>query len=79
MMEQARWERVQELFAAAVEIEAARRQSFLEEACAGDMELLAELKSLLAGDDHAGHFLEIPALEISGGMPESTCAYGQLA
>jgi serine/threonine protein kinase/Flp pilus assembly protein TadD len=62
----ARWQRVQELFNAAVELEPHRRKQFLEAACANDESLRREVESLLADDQRADRFLEIPALEMAG-------------
>jgi eukaryotic-like serine/threonine-protein kinase len=56
-----RWERMKSPFHAALELPPAQRDAFLVEACAGDVALLAELRSLLASHDEAGHFLEEPA------------------
>jgi hypothetical protein len=48
-----RWRRVKEVFAAAVEAEAARRAGVLDELCAGDASLRAEVWSLVAA--HESH------------------------
>ncbi len=45
-----RWRRVQDLFAAALALEAADREEFLRRACADDEALLAEVRALLAHD-----------------------------
>ncbi len=50
MTEQERHERLAALFAEASELPAERRDASAVEACAGDEELLAELRSLLAAD-----------------------------
>lgn len=55
------WQRIKELFNAAVEYEPAARARFLEEACAGDPGLLAQVESLLASDEEAGDFIAVPA------------------
>ena len=47
-MDAGRWQRVEELFHAALELEAEQRSVFLEGACRGDAELRAEIESLLA-------------------------------
>ena len=52
------WERVKDLFSAALEREAAERDAFLDEACGGDTELRAEIDSLLAAHDTTGDFIE---------------------
>jgi Tol biopolymer transport system component/tRNA A-37 threonylcarbamoyl transferase component Bud32 len=56
-----RWNRVSELFEAALEREPRERGSFLTEACSDDRELLAEVESLLAEHGRAGGFLDGPA------------------
>jgi non-specific serine/threonine protein kinase/serine/threonine-protein kinase len=56
------WERVKELFSAALERDAADRAAFLDEACAADTELRAEIDSLLAAHDTTGDFIEKPAV-----------------
>ena len=55
-MDSARWNKIQELFEAALDREREEREAFLRDACAGDDELLREVKSLLA-EDEAGHSL----------------------
>ena len=46
------WERIETLFQTAAELPAASRSGFLDQACAGDVELREELESLLAADNH---------------------------
>jgi eukaryotic-like serine/threonine-protein kinase len=59
-----RWARVQELFAAASEMEPPARAPFLERECGGDRELRSEVESLLASLGSAGSgFLESPAID----------------
>ena len=48
-----RWEEINRLYNAAVEVEAKERTSFLEKACEGDQELRREVESLLAYDQQA--------------------------
>jgi serine/threonine-protein kinase len=43
-----RWHQIEEIFARAESLDAARRADFLDEACAGDAELRDEVESLLA-------------------------------
>ena len=45
-----RWQRVNELFHAALERESATRDAFLRDACRGDEELYADVTSLIAAD-----------------------------
>ena len=47
-MKPERWRRIEELYHAALELEAGRREAFLEDACAGDAELRGEIDSLIA-------------------------------
>ncbi|HMB52165.1 MAG TPA: serine/threonine-protein kinase [Thermoanaerobaculia bacterium] len=56
-----RWQRVKDLFAAALERPAGERPGFLADACGSDRELAAEVASLLDAHDDAGTFLETPA------------------
>lgn len=60
-----RWAEVERLYHLAVERRGADRTSFLELACKGDPELRKEVESLLASDDGAGEYLEVPALEVA--------------
>ena len=61
-----RWIRVKEVFAAALEQEAARRASYVEEACVGDDELRTEVVSLLEAHETAGAFIEEEAAQRIG-------------
>ncbi len=67
-MEPERWRRVEELLHAALELPAAQRQAFLEEACGDDAALAAEVESLIRADEHAGAFLGQPLLEDADGV-----------
>jgi serine/threonine protein kinase/Tol biopolymer transport system component len=66
-----RWQRVKEIFGAALEREPSGRVAFLEEACAGDVELRREVESLLAADSAETGLLGKPlsglAAELLGG------------
>ncbi len=70
------WERVKEVFAAAIEREAPERAAFLDEACAGDAELRAEVDSLLCSHDTTDDFIEKPlahrALGLAGEAEPAT-------
>jgi len=68
-----RWQRVKELFAAALECDPSKRRALLNEACAGDNELRAEVESLLEAHEQSGDFIEQPAaagLESSPPAPD---------
>lgn len=69
-MNEVRWQRVKELFAAALEQEAHARAAFLDSACAGDPELRAELDSLIASHEDTGDFIETPAAQRALGIGE---------
>jgi eukaryotic-like serine/threonine-protein kinase len=59
----ATWDRVKETFARALDVPAAQRAAFLEQECAGDTALRAEVESLLAADAEAGTFINTPAVD----------------
>jgi serine/threonine protein kinase len=62
-------QRLKEVFAAARALPASGRQAYLAGACAGDEALRREVESLLSSDDHAGKFLESPAIVWTDGTP----------
>ncbi|NBC15798.1 MAG: protein kinase [Bacteroidetes bacterium] len=62
-MDAARWQQVKAIFQEALERPPSERGAFLEDACGGDQELLAEVQSLLVSDEHAEGFLDVPALD----------------
>ncbi len=65
MMTTGRWQRIEQLYHAALEREASQRTVFLDEACAGDAALRQELASLLAHEGTAERFMGVPALEVA--------------
>src|ERR1022692_3397120 len=64
-MDSERWKRIDNLLQAALERPPAERAEFLRQACAGDEALEREARSLLASQQQAGSFLEIPAIEVA--------------
>src|SRR3989442_14065301 len=64
-MKPERWQRVEELYHAALERPAAARADFLRSACEDDEELWREVESLLALQSNAENFIEQPAFEIA--------------
>src|ERR1700761_4379842 len=56
------WRRVTEVAAAAIELEGAARDAYLDDACAGTSWLRTEVESLLGAHDRAGTFIETPAV-----------------
>jgi eukaryotic-like serine/threonine-protein kinase len=65
-MEPERWNRVEELFHHALELEERLRPEFLHRSCAGDPALRREVESLLAQEKQPEHFIDSPALEVVG-------------
>jgi len=55
-----RWRTIEEVLDAALDLPRGRRSELLDEACAGDQALRAEVESLLAAHDEAGDYLETP-------------------
>src|SRR5271170_3347541 len=64
-MDSNRWKQVDNLFHAALERPPAERAEFLQQACAGDLALERDVRSLLASDQQAGSFLDSPAMEVA--------------
>ena len=58
-----RWQQIDRLLEAALELEASQRTAFLDQACAGDEELRSEVESLLCVHGQADGFLSKPALD----------------
>ncbi len=69
-MNRERWQQVEELFHAALQVTKSGRTDFVRQACAGDEELLHEVESLLAHDDKAGNFIETPAFAAKARAPQ---------
>ncbi|MDJ0942807.1 MAG: protein kinase [Kiloniellales bacterium] len=55
-----RWQRVQELFEAALQRDGAARLEFLTESCGDDSDLLEEVTSLIRADEKGGALLDSP-------------------
>ena len=60
-----RWQRIEELYHAALDLEPSRRGAFLDAACAGDAELRHELDSLLVSNVTGEDSLAKPAREVA--------------
>lgn len=58
-----RWQRVKELFDAALQHEPRERRDFLEQTCVDDLELIEEVASLLDSYEEAGNFITGHAIE----------------
>src|SRR5215218_298343 len=63
-------QRLKEVFAGARVLPPERRSAYLAEGCAGDEALRQEVESLLASNELAGSFLEMPAVA----QVEDACA-----
>jgi non-specific serine/threonine protein kinase/serine/threonine-protein kinase len=63
-----RWRQVTDVFHAALARDAAAREALLDERCAGDADLRAQVEGLLAAHEGAGQFGEGPALVPDGGL-----------
>jgi len=64
-MEPERWQKIEQLFHSALNVEESRRSSFLQENCGDDQELRLKVESLLAHHKEAATFLESPAVEVA--------------
>ncbi|MGD0049018.1 MAG: protein kinase [Bryobacteraceae bacterium] len=62
-MDSDRWKQVDSLLQLVLERPAEERDAFLQRACAGDVALEREVRSLLTSQQQAGSFLESPAIE----------------
>ena len=58
-----RWQKIDEIFHAALRCKLDERKAFIETACSGDEELRRELESLLAEERGADGFIEQPAMD----------------
>src|SRR4030042_3522162 len=63
-MKPERWQEIERIFNSALELEPGDREAFLGRACAGDEELHKTVESLLARQQDAERFMELPALEM---------------
>jgi hypothetical protein len=63
-----RWRRINELFHAAREQPADRREEFLRQQCAGDTGLYSEIQNMLREDSQSG-LLDSPPLVVAGEAP----------
>ena len=64
-MDPERWRRIEELYHSALAMKPDLRESYLDEACAGDPSLRKEVDRLLARRPEAENFIERPALEVA--------------
>ena len=64
------WQRIKELFLAALEREPGERLTFVDAACAGDAEVREEVASLVAAHEREGEFMEAPAALLAAELLE---------
>jgi len=62
-MTRERWQKVKEIFDAALRIEPAQRSPFLSRACGSDDDLRQEVESLIASHEKTGTFIDSPAYQ----------------
>jgi serine/threonine protein kinase/Tol biopolymer transport system component len=60
-----RWEQVEQLLQAALDLPPGDREDYLRRACNGEAELEVEVRSLLSSHAQAGSFLERPAMQVA--------------
>jgi eukaryotic-like serine/threonine-protein kinase len=63
-MKPERWQKIDEIFHAALQCKPEERKAFIDEACRDDEDLRRELESLLAEESGADNFIEEPAMEV---------------
>jgi serine/threonine protein kinase/Tol biopolymer transport system component len=63
-----RWQHVDKIFQAAIELKAEERQAFIQSACAGDVELRREVESLLTADKQGLSLVDEPAVQAAAGL-----------
>ena len=59
------WDRIRQIFDAALALPREERRAFVTKACAGDLDLLREVTSLLAAADALEGFLETPIFKLN--------------
>ena len=68
-MKAERWNRIDELLQATLQLPAEQHETFLRQQCGSDAELLEELRSLLASHRQAGSFLDPPVANVGAQLP----------
>jgi len=71
-MSDANWQRVREVFDAALRQEPEQRQNYINKACGDDEELLTEVTSLFSSLEKSSEFLENPAVAHVADLIESS-------
>src|SRR5262249_40265359 len=73
-----RWQRIEELFRAALQRQAGQRAAFLDEACAQDPALRREVETLIAAHEQAPSFRDHPASPLPTGARPAPDSEGAL-
>ena len=68
-----RWQRIEALLDEVFERPAGERRAFLDQACAGNPELRAQMEALLTADEQAGGFLATPAHQAAAELLADAC------
>lgn len=76
-MDPERWQRIEQLYHAALALKETERSSLLEDSCASDEALHREVEGLLACHGKAEQFMEVPALEVMAKALEEDRSHGQ--
>ena len=71
------WEKVKEIFSAAVDLPVDERESFIEHESGGDAFVIREVRSLLESDDEAADFIENPTVAVSQLVRDETALAGK--
>src|SRR5438128_9640400 len=71
-MERERWQRIEQIFHAALGVDEGHRSEFVRQSCAGDVDFRREVESLLAHHHEAGSFIETPAFADSSARRRQT-------
>src|ERR1044071_6931375 len=58
-----RWQQVDKIFQAAIELSPEERKAFLESSCGGDEELRREVELLISSDSESLSLIDAPAFE----------------
>ena len=73
-----RWQQIKALLESALEHDPSERDAFLDEACAGDEDLRAEVEALIDSHTRSGDFIESPAYTmLAGSLTQSDLLPGQ--
>src|SRR5689334_19586257 len=63
-----RWQRVDEIFQAALELKPEERSAFIENACSGNEELRREVESLITADEQGLSVVDEPVFQVAAGL-----------